>query len=92
MSTYRDCEDYVLQRVTKLEKENEEIQAALTAEINENLALRAKLSIVAERTQVHECASGTYLDMTIWDSSKYFHEVADALNLPLPEEGGAEDE
>lgn len=92
MSTYRDCEDYVLQRVAKLEKENEEIQAALTAEINENLALRAKLSIVAERTTVHESASGIYLDLTIWDNSAYFQDVVDALNLALPKRGGDKDE
>ena len=92
MSTYRDCEDYVLDHVVKLEKENEELRAALLAESQENLALRTKLSVVAECTQVHECSSGTYLDMTIWDSSEYFHDVAEALNLPLPEEGGDHDE
>ena len=93
MSIYRDCEDYVLDRVTKLEKENEELRAALTAESNENLALHAQLSLIASHANVHQCSSGgSYLDITIWDSSVDYRDIINALDLPMPEEGGAKDE
>lgn len=84
--TYHSCEDYVLDRVTKLEQENEELQTALLAESQENLALRAQLSLLADHAVVHQLSNGSYLDITVWDSSKDYQDLVDALNLTADEE------
>lgn len=86
MSTYRDCEDYVLARVAKLEKENEELRNAILAESHENLTLRAQLSIIADHVKIRQCSSGSYLDISVWDSNKDYQDIVDALHLSADEE------
>lgn len=91
MSTYNSCEDYVLDRVAKLERENEELHLALLAERNENLTLCAQLSLIADHAKLNRCSNGeSYIDITVWDSNKDYRDLIDALNLSADEE--AEDE
>lgn len=91
MSTYNSCEDYVLDRVVKLERENEELHLALLAERNENLTLCAQLSLIADHAKLNRCnGGGSYLDITVWSSNKDYQDVVDALNLSADED--AEDE